>query len=132
MNSKNKKLSKLSKAAMEPLLISDLKDVVTPDLRLKRIKSPIKKSRKKGKKVLKRNFLFRIFDFTINTVTPKPVRTMWEWIKKRIKEPSTYQGITVIAGATGVTLSPELFEAISAIVVSVIGLIQIIKKESKE
>ena len=36
---------------------------------------------------------------------------------------------TAVAGAIGVSISPELFEAIASTAVAVIGLIQIIKKE---
>ena len=56
---------------------------------------------------------------------------IWTWIKKRFKEPSTYQGITAIASAVGVSVSPELWEGIATLAVSIIGLIQVIKKEKE-
>lgn len=55
-----------------------------------------------------------------------------EWIKKRLKEPSTYQGITAIAGLIGITISPELWEAITAVGIAVIGLIWVIEDERKQ
>jgi len=65
----------------------------------------------------------------IISITPKPFRNMLKWLKERFKEPSTYQGITVIASAIGFSISPELWEAIASVGASVIGLIQFIKRE---
>ena len=57
---------------------------------------------------------------------------MWKWIKDRLKEPSTYQGVTVLTSAIGLTLSPELWESIVTLAGAVIGLIQVIKKEQNK
>lgn len=84
------------------------------------------------KKVLKGIPIIHIFDTFIEIVAPKPIYIMWKWIKDRIKEPSTYQGLSVLLGAVGVTLSPELWQEISTVIASVIGLIQVVKKEAKE
>jgi len=55
-----------------------------------------------------------------------------QWIKKRLKEPSTYQGLAVLLGSLGVAISPELLTGIGTTVLSVIAVIQIIKKEKED
>jgi hypothetical protein len=52
-------------------------------------------------------------------------------ILDRLKEPSTYRGLTVIAAAAGIILSPALALAIGAVAVAVIGLIEVIRSEKK-
>ncbi len=54
---------------------------------------------------------------------------MLTWIKDRLKEPSTFQGLTALAGAIGYTLNPEAVDAIVALVVAVLGAIQVLKTE---
>jgi len=52
------------------------------------------------------------------------------WILERLKEKSTWAGIATIAASAGLSsVSPELFTGIGAIVISVIGLYEIIRKE---
>lgn len=46
------------------------------------------------------------------------------------KQPSTYKGLAILAGVAGYSMSPELVEAITTSVVSVIGLIETIRNES--
>lgn len=58
--------------------------------------------------------------------------TMLKWIKKRLKEPTTYKGAVLVAGAFGLSVSPELWEAITVFVASGIGLIWVIEDERKE
>lgn len=53
------------------------------------------------------------------------------WLIERLKEPSTWRGITALVGAIGVTLSPEQWAAISAAVVGLLGLIEVFRKEVK-
>jgi hypothetical protein len=48
---------------------------------------------------------------------------------EKLKEPSTYRGLAILAGAVGVSLEPSAWEAIGALVASVIGLIEIFRKE---
>jgi len=67
----------------------------------------------------------------IISITPKPLRNMLKWLKERFKEPSTYQGVTVLASAIGFSISPDLWEAIASVGASVIGLIQVLKKDHK-
>lgn len=50
------------------------------------------------------------------------------WALDRLKEPSTWQGFTVIATAVSSSLNPELAGKIAEIGASVFGLIYIIKK----
>lgn len=52
-----------------------------------------------------------------------------EWAIERLKEKSTYQGITVVAGVIGYNIAPELVEIITTICLGVIGAIEIFRKE---
>lgn len=54
-----------------------------------------------------------------------------KWIKDRLREPSTYRGIVALAALAGVSISPEQWEAITAVAVGVYGLIQVFRKEAK-
>ena len=48
---------------------------------------------------------------------------------ERLKEPSTWKGLAILAGLLGWSVSPELAEAIGATVVGVIGIIEVVRKE---
>ena len=89
----------------------------------------IKKSRKK---VLSRDKIIGIMDFTVYLINKRAVTMTWTWLKARLKEPSTYQGVTAIAGAIGVSIQPDLYESIAALMVAIIGVIQTIKKEKQD
>lgn len=89
----------------------------------------VKKSRKK---VLSRERIVPIIDFTVYLINKRAVTMTWTWLKSRLKEPSTYQGVTAIAGAIGVSIQPDLYESIAALMVAIIGVIQTIKKEKPE
>jgi len=52
-------------------------------------------------------------------------------ILDKLKEPSTYRGLAVLAGTAGIVLSPNLTVAIGAAVAAVIGLIEVIRSEKK-
>lgn len=91
---------------------------------------PIKKAW--WRRVLNKVNPIPIIDLIIITLAPKPIIIMWKWIKDRLKEPSTYQGVTVLTSAIGLTLSPELWESIVTLAGAVIGLIQVIKKEQNK
>jgi hypothetical protein len=80
------------------------------------------------KKVLKRFVASPIFEFIV-FITPKPFKTMLQWLQERLKEPSTYQGLTVVAGALGYALEPQAIEAIGVAVAAVLGAILVIKRE---
>lgn len=56
---------------------------------------------------------------------------MLTWLKERLIEPSTYQGITTLAAAVGYTVNPEAWEAIATLALGIIGFIQMMKKEPK-
>lgn len=57
---------------------------------------------------------------------------MLQWIKERLKEPSTWQGISGLVGVLGYTMSPELGETIATTAVGIITLIQIVRKEIRD
>jgi len=84
------------------------------------------------KKVLSRERIVPIIDFTVYLINKRAVTMTWTWLKSRLKEPSTYQGVTAIAGAIGVSVQPEMYESIAALMVAIIGVIQTIKKEKPE
>lgn len=52
----------------------------------------------------------------------------FDWIVDRLKEPSTWQGMTVIATTAGVTIEPQLALEIAKTGAAVFGLIYVIKK----
>ena len=84
------------------------------------------------KKVLSRERILPIIDFTVHLINKRAVTMTWNWLKSRLKEPSTYQGVTAIAGAIGVSVQPDMYESIAALMVAIIGVIQTIKKEKPE
>jgi hypothetical protein len=49
----------------------------------------------------------------------------------KLKEPSTFRGIAILAGLVGFSIDPAHLNAISAAVVAAIGLIEIFRKEKK-
>jgi len=49
-------------------------------------------------------------------------------ILEYLKQESTWRGLVAIATATGVTMAPELQNAIIALGLAIIGLINVIKK----
>lgn len=52
-----------------------------------------------------------------------------EWIIERLKEASTWRGLTVLLGAIGITISPDLVAQIGLAVTAIIGAIEIWRKE---
>jgi hypothetical protein len=54
-----------------------------------------------------------------------------DYILARLKEPSTWRGITTLAGVVGVTLSPQHWDAIASATIGIIGLIELIRREYK-
>jgi hypothetical protein len=50
-----------------------------------------------------------------------------EFVLARLKESSTWRGITAFAGVVGITLSPEYWDAIA----SIIALIEVARREYK-
>lgn len=54
------------------------------------------------------------------------------WLKERLTEKSTYQGIIGLMGAIGMTVNPEMIESIVALAVSLISVIEITRKEKAD
>lgn len=52
-----------------------------------------------------------------------------DWLIKRGAEPSTWRGIVALAGLLGINLSPEDAAIIANIAITVIAVINIIRKE---
>jgi hypothetical protein len=52
------------------------------------------------------------------------------YILDRLKEPSTWRGLTVLVGAFGMQMSPDLIPAIGTAAAGVIGLIEVLRKET--
>jgi len=52
-------------------------------------------------------------------------------ILNKLKEPSTYRGLTILTGLVGINLAPELTVAIGTAVAAIIGLIEVVRKEKK-
>lgn len=55
-----------------------------------------------------------------------------EFIKTKLSESSTWRGLVALATALGLTLSPELSDAIVAAGLGLIGVINVIIKEKKK
>jgi len=70
-----------------------------------------------------------IFLLTIFLIT-KSLDFMLLWLKERLTEKSTYQGIIGLLGAVGMTVNPEMIESIIALAVSLISVIEITRKEN--
>ena len=49
----------------------------------------------------------------------------------RLKEPSTFRGLAILAGLCGYAADPAQVNAIAAAVAAVIGLIEVFRKETK-
>jgi len=47
----------------------------------------------------------------------------------KLKEPSTIRGVAIIASVAGLSLDPSKWDAIGAALASIIGLIEIFRKE---
>ena len=104
-----------------------------PEAEIKKVKTvPMPKVKKSRKKVLSRDKIIGIMDFTVYLINKRAVTMTWTWLKARLKEPSTYQGVTAIAGAIGVTVQPDMYESIAALMLAIIGVVQTIKKEKED
>lgn len=51
------------------------------------------------------------------------------WLLDRLSENSTWRGLIAIATAAGVTIQPDLADAIIAAGLALIGLVNVIRKE---
>lgn len=52
-----------------------------------------------------------------------------ETILGYLKQPSTWRGLTALAGVVGVSLAPEVWEQIGLTVASIIALIEVVRNE---
>ena len=52
-------------------------------------------------------------------------------ILARLKEPSTFRGLAILAGLFGYAIDPAQVNAIAAAVAAVIALIEVFRKETK-
>lgn len=57
------------------------------------------------------------------------IDTILTWLKSRLTESSTWTWLTVLAGYVGYTIDPTLLQYIAGVAVSIITLIQFIKKD---
>ena len=103
-----------------------------PQGKLKTVKETKMPKVTRRKKVLSGVRILPIIDFTVYLINKRAVTMTWTWLKSRLKEPSTYQGVTAIAGAIGVTVQPDMYESIAALMLAIIGVIQTIKKEKED
>lgn len=53
------------------------------------------------------------------------------FILGKLKEKSTYAGLLAIAAALGWSIDPDHFAAVSAVVISLVGLWEVFRRESK-
>ena len=53
------------------------------------------------------------------------------WIKDRLKEKSTYIGLSLLLGSCGVVVAPEYVEIILGGVMAIAGAAQAVKKENE-
>lgn len=50
---------------------------------------------------------------------------------QRLKEPSTFRGLAILAGLCGYAIDPAQLNAISGAVIAVLGLIEVFRDERK-
>jgi hypothetical protein len=61
--------------------------------------------------------------------TGTPVRGRLDFLLEKLSEPSTWRGIISLLTASGITLAPDYQNAIIALGMASIGLINVIRKE---
>ncbi len=54
---------------------------------------------------------------------------MKAWLLERMKEPSTYRGISLLLASTGITIAPDLLVTIITTLGVVLGGIETVRKE---
>lgn len=54
------------------------------------------------------------------------------WLLDRLKEKTTWLGLTALVTSAGIALSPELAEAIAVAGVAIAGLIAVVTEEKKK
>jgi hypothetical protein len=53
-------------------------------------------------------------------------------ILERLKEPSTYRGLTLLGALVGIHISPDMVGAITSTAVGIIALIEVFRREKKQ
>lgn len=53
-----------------------------------------------------------------------------DWILARLKEPSTWKGLAALLGSIGIAVSPDLILQIGSAAIAVIGIIEMLRKET--
>lgn len=59
------------------------------------------------------------------------MKRIWDFVSNRLKEPSTWRGVTVALTAVGVDISPEQTSAIITAGVAIFVAIEVFKKDAK-
>jgi len=57
---------------------------------------------------------------------------MTKWFKKRLKEPSTARALVGFTSALGLAIEPALIEEIFTVALSLLSLIEFIRKENQD
>lgn len=52
-----------------------------------------------------------------------------ETVLNYLKQPSTYTGLATLLAVFGITMTTDLIQAVSAVIIAVIGLYEVIRKE---
>ena len=53
-------------------------------------------------------------------------------LKDRLKQPSTWRGLGILAGAIGYKLTPQFIDSITALVIAFLGFIEVARNEFKK
>lgn len=59
------------------------------------------------------------------------MKKIWDFVSNRLKEPSTWRGVTVALTAVGVDINPEQATAIIGAGVAIFAAIEVFKKDAK-
>ncbi len=54
------------------------------------------------------------------------------WLKKRLKEKSTYRGLAILLSVAGVGISPDMLEAVLLSLGGALGLIEVVTREAEK
>lgn len=64
--------------------------------------------------------------------TEGSMKDLLAWFGARLKEPSTWRGITLIGTAAGIHISPEMINGIITLGGSIYSLILLVKKDASK
>jgi len=54
------------------------------------------------------------------------------WLKKRLKEKSTYRGLAILLSVAGIGISPDMLEAVLLSLGGALGLIEVVTREAEK